>query len=159
MRTFDAHDREIFLDVAWQEFPATRQLTPETRPRTLREVGRQVESQFGSFYAIAKSKGIAGSLRPEWFAKSEEIEAEGWNWEKFIPPWLVLAAPAERRHSERTALYVLEGNHSMAVLAHGLTANQLTWRPLEAVVCLASREEVDRVLDGRLAEGPDHALR
>jgi hypothetical protein len=147
-RTYGDLDREAFLDIAWQEMRATKVLTPAVRPRTLREVARQLDDQFTSFDSVANAPAIPGQLRPDWFRVCAEIEVDGWQWDRSVPPWLIPATISERRHSERTTLYLLEGNHSAAVLAHELYIGKIAWQPVETVVCLAPRDEIDAVLSG-----------
>ena len=147
-RTYGDSDCEAFLDVAWQEIRATKVLTPAVRPRTLREVARQLDDQFTSFDSIANTAHVPGQLTPDWFRVCAEIESDGWQWDLYAPPWLIPATVDERRHSAKTTLYLFEGNHSAAVLAHQLYIGKVEWQPVDAVVCLAPRNEIDAILRG-----------
>lgn len=135
LRTFGENEREAFLDIAWQEIDATRYLTPSASPRTLRAAATRIRDEFGSFGALVQAEPRPG-LVPEWFGSCVRIEREGFDWSKWLRPWLVPAVDSERRHSPATHLYVWEGVHSTVVLALGLLDGSLVWRPVEAVVSL-----------------------
>lgn len=132
--TFDAGDREAFLNLAWQEIDQTRSLTPASLPRTLRAVGARVYAEFGTFTELV-NRGSRAGLDARWFGPCVAIERTGFQWEQFLMPWLVPAVPSEARHSPETTHYVWEGVHSTAVLALGLIRGEIAWRPVPAVLC------------------------
>ena len=135
LHTFGQHEREAFLDIAWQEIDDTRCLTPPVAPRTLRAVATRVHEDFGSFGAILAAEWRP-TLCPAWFESCARIEAEGFDWAKFRRPWLVPANEIEKRQSPNTEFYLWEGAHATIVLAVGLLFRSMDWRPVEAVVAL-----------------------
>lgn len=135
LRTFDQHERDGFLDIAWQEIDATRYLTPPDCPRTLRSVAKRVLAEFGSFAELCRSDAKPG-LQPEWFGPCAQIEEDGFDWSKWNRPWLVPAIAGERRLSPRTSLYVYEGVHSTAVLALSLLSGSVAWKSVDAIICI-----------------------
>jgi hypothetical protein len=135
VRTLSETAREEFLDIAWIEIDETRHLMPEAHPRTLRAVATRIIEEFGSFAALVAAVPQPG-LDPAWFRACADIEREGFDWARWVRPWLVPAVESEKRHSPRTNLYVWEGVHSTIALAVELMRNQLEWRPVEVVCCL-----------------------
>jgi len=145
---FGADEEDEFLDIAWQElFERTRVVTPSNSPRTLRAVAKNVHDLFGSFRELSKASPQPG-FDPVWFERCAQIETEGFNWSRWDRPWLIPAEPPEARMSQRTKLYLLEGNHSSAVLALWLRDGKVDWRPVEVILVDAPRAAIDRVAKG-----------
>jgi hypothetical protein len=131
---FGLAERDAFLDIAWQELATkTRHLTAGSE-RTLAVVATAIVDRFGSFAALVAADPQT-DLDPEWFRTCAEIEGEGFDFSKWLSPWLAPAIAADGG-SPTTTWYVWEGVHSIIVLAVGLIRGDIDWQPVDAVLCL-----------------------
>jgi hypothetical protein len=127
---------EPFGALVRQEIPKTKFLSPASSPRTLGAVARRIVDTFGTsepFGALVRAPSRS-DLDPTWFEPCARIEREGFDWSKWVRPWLIPAVEDERRRSPSTTLYVYEGVHSTIALAVALLNESVGWRPLETVV-------------------------
>lgn len=131
---FGETEEDAFLDIAWQELARKTKYLTGGGTRTLKAVATSIVDKFGTFGALAGADPRP-DLDPDWFRQCAEIEAEGFGWSAWQPPWLAPATPDDGG-SPTTNWYVWEGVHSIIVLAVGLVRGSIQWQPVDAIICL-----------------------
>lgn len=132
--TFEPEDIAEFLGTAWLENDSTRYLTESLPARTVENVAVRVLDEFGSLRGLFLSERRRG-LEPHWFQSCARIEEEGWDWSRFLRPWLVPAIGSETRGSPSPSRYLWEGNRSGLALAVGVQTGAISLQPFEVIDC------------------------
>ncbi len=127
-------DVDSFLSLIWQESDPARLLTPRTEPRTLRDVVERLRKLGHSLERLRADLGLPRTEHhPEWFEPCARIDA-AFDYERFGRLAVVPATDGERAQSLRGSFYVFDGMHKSLVLAKRLLADEVEFRPIEALL-------------------------
>lgn len=133
---FPLRDKTSFLSLIWHERKESRLLTPEGLPRTLHDAAERMTSNNWTFENLSSNIGIpANQHQPEWFKECLTINAN-FDYALFGRIAVVQANDNERKQSPAGTFYIYDGTHKSLVLSKLLLANEVEFKPVEALLIL-----------------------
>lgn len=136
---FRIEDEATFLSLIWQESDPARLLTPNGRPRTLRDVGERLIGAGYTFESLAKSQGQLRSQHdPQWFEPCVRIDA-AFDFTQFGCIAVVAANDGERTQSPCGSFYLFDGMHRTLVLAKRILKRETAFQGIEALYLVPRR--------------------
>jgi hypothetical protein len=133
---FPLRDKTSFLSLIWHEINESRLLTPKGLPRTLHDVSERMTANNWTFDKLSSNLGFpADQHKPEWFKKCLMIN-ENFDYALFGRIAVVQANDNERKKSPAGSFYIYDGAHKSLVLSKLLLANEVEFKPVEALLIL-----------------------
>ncbi len=115
-----------FLDLVWQAVPATRPLTPQGHPRSLRDCASRLASVGWSFEALVE----AGY---PWFQTCNIID-RAFDIDKVGCVAVTPLVATEAQDTPHGTYYVYDGVHKSIVLAKRLLRREVQYAPMKALL-------------------------
>jgi len=129
-------DEESFLSLIWHEIDASRLLTPPGGSRTLKDIAQRMTDRSLTFGRLATDLGLPKSQHdPAWFKKCVSIDTR-FDYGLFGWTIVVSATDHEQEQSPYGTFYIHDGCHKALVLSKRLICNEISFRPVEALLLI-----------------------
>lgn len=129
---FSLDNQEAFLNLIWHSIDASRILTPQNAPRTLKDVAtRMIDNNF-TFKGFS-SKEYSGHYSPEWFKFCPKYY-EDFDFKKFGSIILNCPKPEENKQSPNGSFYISDGSHKSLVLAYKILRQKIEFQQIHCLL-------------------------
>lgn len=120
-----------FFHLVWQSIEDARPVIPAHQPRTLRDCASRLAAFDWRFDNLVRA-GYS------WFSKCVEIDST-FNYSSLGWVALTPCKPSEQEETPEGTYYIYDGVHKSIVLAKKILRNEVTYKPLEALLLTPRR--------------------